>query len=321
MQVGAIVIGALAFRGVSSLVAAVCAALFPSAVGATSSATDFGMYPLITEQIDRGAGRWFAGPVTPSVVVTWLAFAVAMVMLLRVAQLDLDSDNAEGAVLLAAVSPFAFVFGQRGADALFLAFALGAFYGFRRQRWIVGGLCGAGAAAAIPSGILIVPALAWIGWRDSGARALRIAMALGLTAAGFIAYLAFLYYRAGPPGGWASAMNRWGFHLGQAPWLSLEHAFTSHRSPVAMMNGAVTIIALASVPLVWWRLNGGYAIYMIAMLWLPLTSGRDESLGPATALLFPMSVLAASIRSRIAVALIAIASAMFYALALASSRG
>ena len=64
----------------------------------------------------------------------------------------------------------------------------------------------------------------------------------------------------------------------------------------------------------WWRLNGGYAIYMLAMLWLPLTSGSYDGLGHTCALLFPMFVLAATIRWRVIVTLIAVASAMLYAL-------
>jgi hypothetical protein len=128
-----------------------------------------------------------------------------------------------------------------------------------------------------------------------------------------------MYYRAGPPGGWGEATARWGFHLGQAPWLSLQRMFTSHVAPADAVNGTVTLIALATIPLVWWRLNGGYAIYMIAMLWLPLTSGSYDVLGRTCALLFPMFVLAASIRWRIVFVGLAITSAMFYALALAMS--
>ena len=54
---------------------------------------------------------------------------------------------------------------------------------------------------------------------------------------------------------------------------------------------------------------------MIAMLWLPLTSGSYDALGRACALLFPLFVLAATIRWRVAVALIAVTSAMLYAIA------
>jgi len=317
MQMLSVALGATTFRVISALVAAYCAIVFPRTAVQTAAPT-FGLYPVLTHQVDRWLGQWLASPITPSLLVAWLAFAGAMVMLLRVAQLDLDSERAEGAVLLAVVFPFAFVLGRSDADAMFLLFALGAFYGFRQQLWIVGGLCGALATATIPTGILILPGLAWIGFRHSGARRAWVIAALLITAAGFGGDLAYMYYRAGPPGGWADAMHRWGFHLGQAPWLSLQHIFTAHPAPADALNGIVTLIALVSVPIVWWGLNGGYAIYMLAMLWLPLTSGTYDDLGRTCAVLFPMFILLANIRWRVAFMTIAVTSAMFYALALAA---
>ncbi len=307
---------ALAFRGASALVSAFCAWVWPRGRVEVPS-FDFGLAPPLTAEVDGLIGRWLARPVTPALVIAWLAFAGGMAMLLLVARLDLDGEHADGAVLLAAVFPFAFVVGRRPEDALFLLFVLGAFYGFRRQLWIVGAVSGALATATLPAGILIVPALAWTGFRQPGARRLWTTAALVLAALGFGAELAYLYYRAGPPGGWAGATARWGFHLGQAPWLSLQRLVTSHPSPADALNGAVTALALASIPFVWWRLDGGYAIYMLAMLWLPLTSGGYDDLGRTCALLFPLFVLVASIRARAVVVIAAVTSAMFYALALA----
>ncbi len=316
MQMLRVALGATAFRVLSALVAAFCAVVFARTPPEGAPAS-FGLYPILTHQVERFAGRWLASPVTSALAVSWIAFAGAMVMLLRVAQLDVDADQADDAVLLAVVFPFAFVFGRADAAGLFLLFALGAFWGFRQQKWIVGGLFGALATASLPSGMLIVPALAWIGFREPGAKRMWVAAGLLLTAAGFCAYLSYMYYLGGPPGGWADAMHAWGFHLGHAPWLLLQRAFTSHRAAADVISAVVALIALATVPLVWWKLDGGYAIYMLAMLWLPLTSGDYPDLGRACALLFPMFVLAAGIRWRVVLVGLAVASAMFYALNLA----
>jgi hypothetical protein len=313
IQLGAVALGAVAFRAVSALIAVFVAASYPRAIR-DSGGTTFGIYPIVVRAVDRSLGQWLA-PTTTPMLVSWIAFAVAMVMLWRLAQLDVDGDRADAAVLLAAVFPFAFVFGRDGGEAMFLMFAIGAFYGFRRQMWIVGGLCGACAAATIPSGMLIVPALAWIGFSDSPPGRFSMLTGVALAIAGVVAYYAYLYYRGGPVGGWAAAMTQWGFRVEGAPWSLLARLFTSTPTPIEALNGWVTLIALASIPLVWWRLHGGYAIYMIAMLWLPLTSGSYDALGRACALLFPLFVLAATIRWRVAVALIAVASAMLYAIA------
>src|ERR1051325_3190125 len=312
-----VALGATAFRAISALVASF-AALLLARPRLSPEPSAFGLYPILTHLVDRWIGRWLASPVDAALVVSWLAFAGAMAMLLRVATLDLDGDQAEGAVLLAVVFPFASVFGRSDADGLFLLSALGAFWGFRQEKWIIGGLCGAVATASIPAGILILPGLTWIGFRRPGAARIRVVIALLLAAAGFGAYISYMYYRAGPPGGWAEATTRWGFQMGQAPWLSLQRLFTSHQTAADVMNGAVTLLALAAVPFVWWRLDGGYAIYMLAMLWLPLTSGKYDGLGRTCALLFPQFVLAARIPWRIVFVGVVVVSAIFYALGLAS---
>jgi hypothetical protein len=316
MQMLAIGAGAIAFRLASALVAAFASRLAPRAATDVRETT-FGIAPLITQSVERGLGH---GHVAASTVVAWLAFAAAMTLLLRLAQLDVDGDRADAAVLLAAVFPFAAVFGHSAADALFLAATIAAFYNVRQQRWIVAGVCGAVATAAIPTGVLILPALGWIGLRDPSARRTwTVVIGLLLAAAGCAAYLSYAYYLGGPPGGWIAAAREWGLQTEQAPWVPLLHLFTMPLPAVDALNSAVALMALAAVPLVWWRLNGGYAIYMLAMLWLPLMSGRDDSLGVTCALLFPLFVLAATIRSRVVVTLIAVTSAMVYAITIANS--
>lgn len=309
----AVAAGAIAFRLVSALVTSFVSRLIPRAT-ADAAETTFGIAPIISQF----AARWIGyGHATPSVVLAWVAFAAAMVMLVRLAQLDVDGERADAAVLLAAVFPFAAIFGRSVAHALFLAAAVAAFDNFRRQRWIVGGICGAVATAAIPTGALILPALGWIGLRDPSARRTwTVVVGLLVALGGCAAYLAYAYYLGGPPGGWITAAREWGFQTQQAPWVPLLRPFTSPFA-LEMMSGAVALIALAAVPLVWWRLNGGYAIYMLAMLWLPLMSGSSVSLGQTCALLFPLFVLAAAIRSRVVILLIAVTSAMFYAIAIA----
>jgi hypothetical protein len=307
--------GAMAFRLVSALVAGFASRLGPH-TAADSGETTFGIAPLIAQHVDRWFGAALPRAMPPSMVLTWLTFATAMAILLRLAEQDVDSDRADSAVLLAAVFPFAAVLGRSLAHALFFAAAVAAFDNVRRQRWIVGGTCGAVATAAMPSGVLILPALGWIGLREPPGRHTWVIVGLLLTAAGCGAYLSYAYYLGGPPGGWIVAAREWGLQMEQAPWAALQRLFTSPLPAVDAMSGWVALIALVAVPLVWWRLNGGYAIYMLAMLWLPLTSGRYDSLGRACALLFPLFVLAATIRSRVVVALLAVGSAMLYAIGL-----
>ena len=272
---------------------------------------------MLTRQLGRVAGGVLRAPVTPGLVLSWTAFALAMVMMKFVAGLDTDDERAEGAALLAAVFPFAAVFGHENADALFLLFALTAFYGVRQGQWIIGGLAGALATATLPGGILILPALAWSGWRDAGASRTRLLIALAISACGFAGYLIYLYYLGGPAGGWTAATADWGFRLNAVPWMPIRQLLTAHLPAADALNAVIACVFLVAVPVVWWRFDGGYALFVLAMLWLPLISGRLDGLGRACALLFPVFVLIAGVRWRVVLVAAAITSAMFYALVLA----
>ena len=72
------------------------------------------------------------------IAVSWVACMVAMLLLYRLARLDVDEDAAERAVPYALLYPFAFFFGVVYSESLFLMLVLGAFYGFRTRRWALG---------------------------------------------------------------------------------------------------------------------------------------------------------------------------------------
>ena len=58
---------------------------------------------------------------------SWVAFALAMVALFRLARLDLPRRRAERAVLLTAIFPFAFFYGVVYTEAVFLLFTVASF--------------------------------------------------------------------------------------------------------------------------------------------------------------------------------------------------
>src|SRR5262252_446605 len=84
---------AIAFRVISSLVASFVTRVFPAPATtalAGSPGASFGLYPMLTRQLGRVAGGVLRAPVTPGLVLSWTAFALAMVMMKLVAGLDTD---------------------------------------------------------------------------------------------------------------------------------------------------------------------------------------------------------------------------------------
>ena len=296
--------------------------------GGRSNLAYFPVYPMLMRHVGRLFGRTPADLYLGGIAVSWTAFVAAMVVLYLLARLDLPQERAERAVLLTAVFPFAFFFGVVYTESVFLLFAVTAFYGFRTRRWMLGGIAGALATATRVNGVFILPALAWIAWQSAKSERRDRAFAVGalaLAASGVAAYSLFVYSLSGNPFEWAASIERWGYYPGGSPLsapfrliaslLGHPYAFLAgeRMAPYDALNGVTALVFLATVPFVWLRLGAGYGLFMLANLWLPLSSGQYEGLGRYCSVLFPCFIWVAGSRSRVSDAALVV-SAMGYTL-------
>jgi hypothetical protein len=292
------------------------------------------VYPLLMRYVGRAFGRAPGDVYLGGIVVSWVSFVLAMVVLYRLAALDLPRRRAERAVLLTAIFPFSFFFGAVYTESTFLLFTLLGFYGFRTRRWALGGLAGGVAGATRITGIMMWPALAWIAWRTAKpAGRDRLAASAALTGAtlGFAGYCAYIYDLTGQPLLWATALTRWGsgYHPGGAPWsapVDLAHRLLTHpyaflaSEPMALYDSLYGVTALAftaTIPFVWRRFGAAYGVFMLVNLYVPLSSGAFEGLGRYCSVLFPAFIWLASIRSRFVSTALVVVFALFYTLGLA----
>jgi hypothetical protein len=292
------------------------------------------IYPLLMRYVGRAFGRAPGDAYLGGIVVSWVSFVLAMVVLYRLAALDLPRRRAERAVLLTAIFPFSFFFGVVYTESTFLLFTLLSFYGFRTRRWALGGVAGAVAGATRVTGILMWPALAWIAWRTAkpvGRDRLAASAALAVATLGFVGYCAYIYDLTGQPLLWATALTRWGsgYHPGGAPWsapVDLAHRLLTHpyaflaSEPMALYDSLYGVTALAftaTIPFVWRRFGAAYGVFMLVNLYLPLSSGAFEGLGRYCSVLFPAFIWLASLRSRLVYPSLVVVFALFYTLGLA----
>lgn len=304
------------------------------AEGGRSNLAFFPVYPLAMRVVAEAIGPprsrhyYFAG-----IIISWASFVAAMVLLYRLARLDVDEAAAERSVLFAAVYPFAFFFGVVYAESTFLALMLASFYGFRTSRWWLAGLSGALAVCTRVNGIMAFPAFLWLAWMQvrSDRRAVGGALvALAIIAAGFGAWCTFVYSLSGSFIEWKHSIVRWGYHPGGAPWTALvnlvsalvsrpyEYLTSEPMGPYDTLNGLAALVFAGFVPFVWWKLGTAYALFMIANLALPLSSGVFEGLGRYTAVLFPAFIwMGATIRSPWLQGFAVFASGVLYLLCLA----
>jgi hypothetical protein len=299
--------------------------------GGRNNLAFFPVYPMAMRASGLLLGGKQADFYFGGIAVSWVACMVAMLLLYRLACLDMDEDAAERAVPYALLYPFAFFFGVVYSESLFLMLVLGAFYGFRTRRWALGAGLGLLATATRVNGVMILPALAWVAWthvREDRATWRPALAALAVVPMGLVAYSAFCYSLSGNPLEWMDSIRRWEYHPGGAPWAGLQalghqlvtqpyHFLVYGRmAPYDTLNGLAAVLALLLVPAVWMRLGTAYALFMLANLLLPLSSGQYEGLGRYTSVFFPIAILAGAIQQPSFRLLVLGISAAFYTLCL-----
>ncbi len=304
----------------------------PAVAGGRSNIAFFPVYPILMRYVGRVFGRTQADLFLGGIVVTWLSFVLAMVALYYLARLDVRRREAERAVLLTAIFPFAFFFGVVYSESTYLLFTVLTFYLIRTRRWVSAGLAGALATGTRATGIIMWPALAWTAWRtaEPTTRDRMLALvALALAASGFGAFCFYVYVESGDPFLWADALTRWGYYPGGAPWtapVQLIQRLVTHpyaylagdrMAPYDTLNGVTAILFAVAVPFVWRRLGAGYALFMLANLWLPLSSGVFEGLGRYCAVMFPCFIWLGTVRSRTVATALVVVFGMLYTLCLA----
>ena len=315
--------------------------------GGRSNIAYFPVYPMLMRFVGQLFGRRQSTFYISGVAVSWVCFIAAMVALYYLARLDLPRRRAERAVLLTAIFPFAFFFGVAYSESTFLLFTVLAFYFFRRERYIAGGICGGIATATRVPGIFMVPALAWIAWfnlrprerppspPETSVPATRDGgwwHAFGgviLASSGFAAYCVYIYYLTGNPLEWAATLQRWGYYPGGAPWLApfrlianlATHPYAylagDRMAPYDTLYGVTGIAFVAAIPFVWRRFGAGYGLFLLANLWLPLSSGVFEGVGRYCSVLFPFFIWTAEVKDRSLATALIVVFALFYTLGLA----
>ena len=88
-------------------------------------------------------------------------------------------------------------------------------------------------------------------------------------------------------------------------------------APYDTLNGIAALACLGVIPFVWRRFGAGYGLFMLANLWLPLSSGQFEGLGRYCTVLFPVFIWLATLRSRLVFDGVIVVFATLYTLCLA----
>jgi len=299
--------------------------------GGRSNLAFFPVYPLLMRYLGLALGGGRQNLYLAGVIISWVAFVLAMVMLYRLARTYLPRVTAERVVVFAAVFPFAFFYGVVYSEAAFLLFTVTAFYGFRTKRWWLGAAAGALASATRVNGILALPALALLAWQSAGtdwSLRKRAMAAVALVPVGLVLYSMYVDTLSGSYLEWSYSIQRWNYGIAGSPLKGFvfiatqlatrpyEYLTTDPTAPYDVLHAATALWFIGSLPFVGRRFGSAYVVYMALNLWLPLSSGVFEGVGRYCAVLFPVYFVMATTRPLVVRKGILAASAALYTLCL-----
>ncbi|HSJ50144.1 MAG TPA: mannosyltransferase family protein, partial [Actinomycetota bacterium] len=224
------------------------------------SAAFFPLYPLLTR-----AASWLLGgrPFAAATLISNGAFLAALVVTYLLTARELGERAARTTIVLLCFFPTSYFFLMPYSESVFLLFAVTAFWGARRERWVLAGVAAGLAALTRSIGIILLPALAVeaVTRRAEGRRpawpALLAAAGAGV---GTLAYLGWWQLRTGD---WLTPLTRqqnWQREFSW-PWATVWDGTRAAFRYVGNVNGGYWLIDwLVVMPVL------GLAVYAIGRL-------------------------------------------------------
>jgi len=231
------------------------------------SANFYPLYPLL---VGLGA-RLSDNAIVAGIAISIGSTVAALMLLYRLALLDLERPAARMTVLLVAVFPASLFLSAAYPTSLFLLLTIAAVYAARRERWPLAGLCGGLAAATSSDGILLIVVLALMylygprgrsplreragAWWRPRFPIEREIVWLALVPAGLAAYLGYLTVAHGDPlAPFHAATSDWGHSFGP-PLASIVKALGNVPGDLrAVLNRTTTLIGPGD-PISWQSRN------------------------------------------------------------------
>lgn len=260
-----------------------------------SNVAFFPLYPLSMRVLSR---LTTGNLVLAGILISNVAFLWALVFLYRLAALELgDRESARRTVFYLAFFPTAFFFSALYTESTFLLFAVATIYFARRRFWLLAAIAGVLASMTRNLGVLLWALVTWEwlrchGWRITQAHHgqawcnLRIGLrehwheivVLATIPLGLFLYMAFLKMNFDRPFAFLEAQAGWGrSNVGPVAVLLRDLValveFESNRSYINRFLNVATVFAiLGTVPFIWRKLGEGYAIYVLILVLVPISS-------------------------------------------------
>ncbi len=258
------------------------------------------LYPLLSHIVALPLGGHV---VVAELLVSSVAFVIAMVLLYRLIRLDASPATARLTIVLMALFPFGFFLVAPYAESVYLTFTLAAVWFSRKGNFWLAGLAGFGAGLARWLGVFIACALAieYLQQRRAEKRSLDVGLlAAGLPVLGILTMMAYSRFIVGDQRSLFQSNQYWGVSL-VTPWQALNASrnFIAGTGDVPELLNLLCLIVFACLVIAGIsRLPLSYTAY--AVPYLLLLYCRESTVGSPlvgdgryVAVLFPAFLVAA----------------------------
>jgi hypothetical protein len=256
-----------------------------------------------------------------ALVISWLAAAIATVLIYRLGAALYDTRVATVFAVLFCVQPMSMVLSMGYSESLLLAFVTGALLAAYRRRWLLAGLLGLGAGLTRPNGAavavaLLVAAIIHVVDRRNGPRRWWAFAGAALGSAGVPAYLLWVGWRIGELNAWFKIQSDgWGtsFDYGAAAVIFVRDSLRAGdgwvQVSVAFLLIAVVFSAEAAIRLRVWPPLIGYGLTALVLVLgqAGYYHSKPRLLVPVLLTLVPVAVAVARLRPRTAVLVLTLA--------------
>jgi hypothetical protein len=214
------------------------------------------------------------GLLAVGVVISHVAFLLALVYLAVLVSRTWDTPLAVRTVVCLAVFPLSFFFSATYTESVFLAPAVAAFVYAGERRWWLAGVCGAVCVLARTYGVLIAIPLLYEYLRSTRFRLGPQVLWLGLIPLAMLAWMGYMWFEVGDPLAMIHAQALWHRTL-MPPWQTFQNFFSgkidwlTFKSNHSGLDLSFTLFYGALVALSW-RLKRKSLPLFATLLYMPM---------------------------------------------------
>ena len=283
----------------------------------------FPLYPFLVRLITFD----FASINLSGLIISNTSSIIAVIYLFKIAKLDYSDSVAKKAVLFLSVFPTAYFLSAVFTEGLFLALVIASLYYARNAKWAFAGVLSLLASLTRIAGLLLLPVLIveYLHQKEWKIKATNLKLIwISLPASGFLAYLLINYQVTGnffsfveiERTHWYQTLNPLDGLLGAVGW-STNGAFpdslTIGSAQVIFAAFGLTMVIAGFIAAYKLRLRPSYAVYMLLIWMLAVSTSFWISIPRYVLGMFPMFMLLALL-SRKKAATITLTAVSFAAL-------